>query len=402
MSPAVTDGHAPFMAFASDQVTHACLVQVAGELGWPESSVLEGTMIEAIAALSGVATPQVLVMDLSESSDPVADISALAEVCDEGTRVITLGQVNDVNLYRALVELGIQDYLLKPVAAESLRASIVKAFEQPEVEEGEEESRIGQLVAVVGARGGVGASTVAVNTAWLIAHEQNLRVALVDLDLYFGSVALTLDLEPGRGFREALQNPSRIDGLFIERAMVRESEYLFVLGAEEPLENHAPFDPAAIDLLLEKLRVSFDCVIVDAPRHAVTAHPAILAQTSIVAIVSDATLASMRDTMRLRDFVKKTASGADVTVVVNRYGAAKNGELTKADFERGAELTIDHLIPYELKTAAESANTGKAMGQVSKSGKLVTAMRDLSRQFSRSDQEVSKPHIWERLLKRSA
>ena len=139
-----------------------------------------------------------------------------------------------------------------------------------------------KLIAVIGARGGVGASTIAVNTAWLMAHEQNLRVAVVDLDLYFGTVALSLDLEPGRGFREALENPNRIDGLFIERALVRESDNLFILGAEEALENAFNFDPAAVELLLEKLRCDFDCVIVDFPRAVVTANAYILSAASAV------------------------------------------------------------------------------------------------------------------------
>jgi pilus assembly protein CpaE len=389
---------APFMAFAADQITYASLVKVAGEQGWPENWVLEGGISEAITALGGVATPQVLVLDISDSADPIADISALAEVCDEGTRVIALGQINDVNLYRELMDFGVLDYLLKPVSPEAMGALILKAIEQPEIVE--EENKTGRLIAVIGARGGVGASMVAVNTAWMIAHEQNIRVALVDLDLYFGSVALSLDLEPGRGFREALENPSRIDGLFIERAMVRESDHLFVLGAEEPLENRISFDSAAVELLLERLRASFDCVVVDLPRSEVTAHSSILAQASMIGIVSDATLASMRDTMRLKEFAKKSAPAADAIVIVNRFGAAKIGELSKGDFERGAELTVDYLIPYEIKTAAQSMNSGKALGQVAKNGKLVALLRDLSRQFSGSDEEITKPHIWDRLLKR--
>ena len=395
------DKRLPFMAFVLDDATRATLGRVAEEQGWSDGEVLEGGVREAIDALAGVSTPRVLVIDLSDSNDSLDDISLLAEVCDAGTRVIALGNINDVNLFRNLVALGVQDYLLKPVTVEALNALVVKAAEEPAAAE-PEETRAGRLIAVIGARGGVGASTIAVNTAWLLAHEQKLRVAIVDLDLYFGTVALSLDLEPGRGFREALENPNRIDGLFIERALVRESDNLFILGAEEALENDFNFDPAAIELLLEKLRCDFDCVIVDFPRAVVTANAYILSAASAVAVVSDASLAGMRDTLRLVAFTKRVAPAAAVKVVVNRFGAAKKGELSKEDFERGAGLEIDHVIPQEPGVAAISAGVGKPLVEVAKRSRLVTALRKLSIELSAVEDEPTKAPFWQRFLKRDA
>ncbi len=391
----------PFMAFVLDDATRATLGRVAEEQGWSDGEVLEGGVREAIDALAGVSTPQVLVIDLSDSNDSLGDIGSLAEVCDAGTRVIALGKINDVNLFRNLVALGVLDYLVKPVTVEALNALVVKATEEPVAAE-PEAAKAGRLIAVIGARGGVGASTVAVNTAWLIAHEQTLRVAIVDLDLYFGTVALSLDLEPGRGFREALENPNRIDGLFIERAMVRESDNLFILGAEEALENTFSFDPAAVELLLEKLRCDFDCVIVDVPRAVVTANANILSAASAVAVVSDASLAGMRDTLRLVAFTKRVTPAAAVKVVDNLFGAAKKGELSKEDFERGAGLKIDHVIPQEPGVAAISAGVGKPLVEVAKRSRLVTALRKLSSDLSAVEDEPTKAPFWQRFLKQSA
>ena len=391
----------PFMAFVLDDETRATLGRVAEDQGWSDGEILEGGVREAIDALAGVSTPQVLVIDLSDSNDSLGDIGSLAEVCDAGTRVIALGNINDVNLFRNLVALGVQDYLVKPVTVEALNALVVKAAEEPAAAE-PEEAKAGRLIAVIGARGGVGASTIAVNTGWLMAHEQKLRVAIVDLDLYFGTVALSLDLEAGRGFREALENPNRIDGLFIERAMVRESDNLFILGAEEALENTFSFDPAAVELLLDKLRCDFDCVIVDFPRAVVTANAYILSAASAVAVVSDASLAGMRDTLRLVAFIKKVTSAAAVKVVVNRFGAAKKGELSKEDFERGAGLKIDHLIPQEAGVAAISAGAGKPLVEVAKRSRLVTALRKLSSELAAVEDEPTKAPFWQRFLKRGA
>ncbi|MBL6933238.1 MAG: P-loop NTPase, partial [Rhodospirillales bacterium] len=218
-----TTARAAFLAVVTDEVTRAVMVRVAAENGWSENQVLEGSAAEAVDALNNIPTPEKLVIDLSGSADPIADIDALAQVCQPDTRVIALGDINDVNLFRHLMDMGVQDYLLKPVSAEDLNEAVSRV-DDVETQGTDDDERQGRLIAVIGARGGVGASTVAANIAWMMAHQQGQRVALIDLDLYFGSIALALDMEPGRGFREALENPSRIDGLFVERAMVRESE----------------------------------------------------------------------------------------------------------------------------------------------------------------------------------
>ena len=387
----------PFLAFVADEVTGAVLARIAKTRGWPGNSVLAGGPAEAVATLAGIATPRLLLIDLSECAEPVADLAALAEVCDPGTRLVTMGSVNDVHLFRAVMELGAEDYLLKPVAADALEAALDRADEPAAAAD---EPGLGRLVAVIGARGGVGASTVAINIAWMMAHEQGLRVALVDLDVYFGTISLALDLEPGRGFREALENPGRIDGLFIERAMVRASDNLFVLGAEEALANPFSFDPAALDLLLEKLRHGFDCVVVDLPRFAARTQVGSLAAPAAVAVVSDSTLAGMRDTLRLVELVREEAPAADLRVVVNRAGGDGRVEMTKADFQRGADLSVDHVIPCEAKAASASSGAGKALAEVAGRGRMASALRRLSRDLSGSDGAVVKAPAWQRLLRR--
>jgi len=389
-----------FLAVITDEVTRALMVRVAGENGWSENQVLEGTAAEATDALKDIPTPEKLVIDLSGSPDPIADIDALAQVCEPDTRVIALGDVNDVHLYRHLMEMGVQDYLLKPVSMDDLNEAVSRV-DEPEAEIPDDESRQGRLVAVIGARGGVGASTVASNLAWMMAHEQGLRVALIDLDLYFGTIALALDMEPGRGFREALENPSRIDGLFIERAMVRESDNLYVLAAEENLENSFSFDPDALDRLLETLRMDFDCIVVDLPRFAARSQVATLIPPASVVVVSDPTLAGMRDTMRMTKLVKSATPGSDLRVVVNRVGNNKNGELSIKDFETGAELSVHDQIPLDVKAAILAEGAGKTVAEMGKSSKMAQALRDLSRQVSGSDDEAVQASLWKRLMRRA-
>ena len=295
-----------FAAFVSDDDSCAAVIEAANDLGLTDPPVTKGVIKDAIQHLAKASTPELLVVDLSGSADPLAEITSLAEVCDEGTRVVTVGDLNDINLYRDLVAIGVNDYLLKPISAAGLGAAFTRVEEAPETEAKPAEQ--GRLITVIGARGGVGATSVAVNCAWSIAHELKKRVALIDLDIFFGNCGLALDLESGRGFREALENPSRIDGLFIERAMVRESDNLFVLSAEETLEQALQFNSSAVELLLDHLRRDFQYVIVDLPRFGARTQSSILVPPASVLVVSDPSLPGMRDTMRLAKLFKKTAA----------------------------------------------------------------------------------------------
>lgn len=389
----------PFLAIVTDDITRAVMVCVAEENGWNENQVLEGSSGEAIDALADIPTPECLVIDLSGSADPIADIDALAHVCEPDTRVIALGDINDVKLFRHLMEMGVQDYLLKPVSMEDLNEAVT-CVDEVETGTPDASDRQGRLIAVIGARGGVGASSVAANVAWMLAHEQKQRVALIDLDLYFGTIALAFDMEPGRGFREALENPSRIDGLFIERAMVRISETMYVLAAEEALENSFSFDPEALDRLLETLRADFDCIVLDLPRFAARSQIATLVPPASVVVVSDPTLAGMRDTLRLKKMIKVATPGSDLSIVVNRVGPSKNGELSISDFENGAELSVDHQIPLDVKSAVLAEGAGKTIAEVAKSSKIAQALRELTKQVSGVEDEEIKSSLWNRLVRR--
>ena len=221
----------PFTAFVCDDLAADALRSVVVELGWAPDKINKGGLRNAVQTLSVSASPQILFVDLSESGDPLNDINALAEVCEPGTVVIASGQVNDVRLYRDLVASGIHDYLLKPFSPDQLRDTFAAAqaiFNAPKnVEAGTERPHM--AVAVIGTRGGAGATMVATSLAWAFGDKHSRSTALLDLDVHFGNGALALDLEPGRGLTDAIENPSRIDGLFIERAMIKANDKLAIL-----------------------------------------------------------------------------------------------------------------------------------------------------------------------------
>ncbi len=359
-------------AYVGDEETRA-VVQAATKSRWPTASIHDGGLAVALGNVSQEPSPGLMIVDVSASDEPAGAIRSLMTLVDSMTRVVAIGSINDVGVYRDLIAAGATDYLVKPIAPESLEMALVGAERSTAVTPADA-SRI-RTVAVVGARDGVGASTVAVNTAWIMAHELGKTVALIDLDLQFGTVALALDLEPSHGLREALEKPDRIDGLFIASAMAHESERLFVLSAEEPLEDHINVNPAAFELLLDTLPDDFDCVVIDLPPRLVSSQLQLLQRVDTVVLVSDLGIPGMRDTARLSHMIRGAAPEVALMVIANKVGTSKSGELPKAEFTRGAELPISFFLPSDPKTAAEASNAGKPFPVVAKRSPIVKALR---------------------------
>lgn len=380
----------PFQAFVCDDETAEMLKPVVTELGWAQEKVNKGGLQNAVQSLSVSASPNILFVDLSESSDPLNDINSLAEVCEPGTIVIAAGQVNDVRLYRDLQSSGIQDYLLKPFNADQLRDALTQAqmiLAGPRNADGDEQDRPHVMTAFIGTRGGVGASTLASSIAWVTSAEQGRLTALLDLDIHFGTDALALDLEPGRGLIDAIENPSRIDGLFIERAMVKANEKLAVLSAEAPINQPMLTDGSAYYQLEEELRNAFELSMIDIPRQTLIQYPHLLNDVNRAVIVTELTLAATRDTIRLLAWFKSNAPQAKVILVANRVPSGGTIEISKKDFEASVERKIDMVIPFDQKTAVQAAKLGKTLAEAAGSGKTGSLVRQLADRLSSLDGE---------------
>jgi pilus assembly protein CpaE len=368
----------PFCAFVSDEATAEQLRPIAVEHGWAPEKVNRGGLRNAIQTLSVSASPTILFVDLSESGDPLNDINALAEVCEPGTVVIAAGQVNDVRLYRDLIASGIQDYLLKPFTPDQLRDSFAHAqliVSGPRVSE-QTTDKPHVMTAVIGVRGGVGASTLASSLAWLMGDKGGRSTALLDLDVHFGTGALALDLEPGRGLTDAIENPSRIDGLFIERAMVRANEKLCVLSAEAPLNQPMLNDGAAYFQLQDEIRNAFEATVLDLPRPMLVQHPHLVQDVHAAVLVCEFTLAATRDAIRILSWLKQNAPQAKVIVVANRVVAGLQ-EISRKDFELSIERKVDIVIPYDPKAAAQAAKLGQPFAKVATTAKIAGPLNQL-------------------------
>ncbi len=382
--PAGAAHREPFTAYVCDETTAEAIRPIAVELGWAPDKVNKGGLRNAVQSLSVSASPQILFVDLAESGDPLNDINALAEVCEPGTVVIASGQVNDVRLYRDLVASGIQDYLLKPLSPDMLRDSFTHAqamLNAPKLVDASTE-RPHSSIAVIGARGGVGASTLATSLAWLLSAKEGRSTALLDLDVHFGTGALALDLEPGRGLTDAIENPSRIDGLFIERAMVKASEKLAVLSAEAPINSPLLTDGAAFYQLQEEMRAAFECTIVDLPRNMLVQHPHLISDVQLAVVVAELTLAAARDTIRILSWLKSNAPQTQVFVVANKVHPGGGIEIARKDFESSIERKIDVAVAFDQKLAATAAKLGKPLAEAGKASKTMLPIVDLAHRLA--------------------
>ena len=378
--PAVQGNRDAFACFICDDAALDVLRPVVIEMGWQPEKCNKGGLRNAVQSLSISASPNILMVDLSESGDPLSDINALAEVCEPGTVVIAVGQVNDVRLYRDLLASGIHDYLLKPLSPSQVRDSLVNAqavFANPKQHD-PSTAKKHISTAVIGTRGGVGASTLATSLAWLFSADEKSPTALLDLDVHFGTGALALDLEPGRGLTDAIENPGRIDGLFIERAMIRANDHLAILSAEAPMSSPLMTDGAAFVQLEEEFRQAFEMTVIDLPRTMLINFPNLLADVNVVLVVTEMTLASARDAIRILSWLKANAAHVQPIVIANKVQAGL-AEISKADFEASIERKINFSVPYDIKAATNAAKLGQTFADANRSSKAGGVIRDIAK-----------------------
>lgn len=372
-----------FMAFCNDPESIVILKKFAASHNWPEDSIHTGDIDTAAQFLKSVHSPKVLFVDLTFADTVSKSLDALADVCDPGVKVIVSGKINEYSFYCWLVEAGISNYLLKSFTLEALEASYMKSCEVINASSSklEDPKKTSKVISVVGTRGGVGATTICVNMAWIIANRLHHKTALLDFDPQLGTVALALDLEPGRGLRDALEKPERIDGLFVDRVMVRVDDHLSILSTEEPLEENIIAGEAAAERLLKQCREKFSHIIVDVPRtlspftrHAIT-------NADHVIYVTEYTIAGLRESLRYLEYCRDILKIKPPIFVANRIGLAGKHQMLQEDFEKGLGQKVAFSIPFILDAHA-AATSGEVLAETAQNAPATKILYSLSEHFS--------------------
>ncbi|PCI58835.1 MAG: pilus assembly protein CpaE [Kordiimonadales bacterium] len=384
-----------FAAYVSDDVSAQLLSALAAERGWSQDMVFMGGIAASVRALGAMPCPEFLIVDISDCTDPRGDVQALADVCEEGTVVLAIGTLNDVTLYRDLLNTGVHDYLVKPLSADLMRAAIVSAEEALAVSDESDQSVApahAQNIVVIGLAGGIGTSTLATNLAWLKIKEGS-PIALLDLDVHFSNAAMQFDLEPGRGLIDALENPARVDGLFLERAVVKPNEKLAILCAEAPLTSPITPDDGALTHLIDSLGEHHRSVIIDLPRHMIATMPEVLGAASDILLVTDRSLSSARDCIRTKAFIKNAAPNAAVHLVSIRT-AMTSAEVDEKDFENSVEHAFAVKAPFDAKAFQVAAQKGKIVVDAAPSSKIAAAYKEVNALFEAEDTKKSSGNSW--------
>jgi pilus assembly protein CpaE len=381
-APKLAAGRLPLMAFVDAETER--VLQESSVLGG-RSLIIRGGVAKAIDHFSEQRSPHLLLVDISGIDLPLSQIQTLADVCEPGTAVVAIGDHNDVGLYRDLVEAGVSNYIVKPLTRELLTRALTRKTNSGEI--GRAALKLGKIVSFIGARGGVGTTTLATNLAWHLANQQSRRVALVDLDLQNGDSALLLNINTTPGLRDALANPLRLDHLLLDRIMTPHGERLFVLGSEEPLHDNVQFAASAIDTLFSVLRSQFHYIIVDVPRTPAPAYRRAVEIADRRVIVVDQTMRAMRDVVRLVNmFGDGEVPGAEHSAehrnifVVNRMGEAGHHALSLNDVHKVLQVQSTNMIPFLPGLVAPAAHHGVIAP--SKRGKFAHAVATLALELS--------------------
>ncbi|MDI1345110.1 MAG: AAA family ATPase [Pseudolabrys sp.] len=360
-----------------ETVETAAAVQAAGEdrrLGKAHVKIQMGGATAAVEAYRSAPTPNVIIIEAESRGDAILGrLDQLAEVCDAGTRVIVVGRVNDVTLYRDLTRRGVSEYLIAPVGTIDIVRAICGLFSSPEAKP------VGRIIAVVGAKGGVGASTVAHNIGWAIARDLALDSVVTDLDLAFGTAGLDYNQDPPQGIADAVFSPERIDTAFIDRLLSKCTDHLSLLAAPATLERVYDFGADAFDSILDSLRTSIPCVVLDVPHMWSGWTKRLLVSADEILVVAGPDLANLRNAKNMVDLLR-TARPNDhhPHYCLNQVGVPKRPEIAPGDFAKALEDEPLVVIPFEPQLFGTAANNGQMIAEVSSSHKTADMFRQMA------------------------
>ena len=375
-------------AFCETPAVHEALTEAAADRRAQRAhmTVQTGGLAAIFSFYADAATPNVVVIE--STADPqsmIQDLDRFAEICDPGTRVVIIGQTNDVNFYRELMHRGVSEYLVSPVTALQMLETLSGLFDS------EGATPLGRTIAFVGAKGGVGSSTIAHNVGWAVSHDLLNDVVIADLDLPFGTAGLDFNQDPPQGIAEAVQSRDRLDEVYLERLLTRCSDRLSLIAAPATLDKEYDFDEDAFDPVVELIRKSVPMVVLDVP-HLWTrwAKQTLLSADDIV-ITATPDLANLRNAKNLLDQLRQARpNDRSPVLLLNQVGIPKRPEISPGEFGNALDLQPSAIVNFEPQLFATAANNGQMIAEMQSSAKPLEAFRAVA-EIVCGRTEVRKP-----------
>ncbi|MES1198992.1 MAG: AAA family ATPase [Pseudomonadota bacterium] len=353
-------------------------------------TVEAGGVEVAVQRFATQASPNLLILDSTLPGHALLKaLDRLSECMEEGCKVVIIGAVNDITLFRELMARGISEYIVPPISPKDLIHNICNLYVNPE------KPFAGRVVAVIGARGGVGASTVAHNLAWSIAERQEAGATLLDLDLSFGTAALDFNQDPQQDISDALTAPDRADDVFLERITIKHTQRLQMLTAPAKLEQEFEIDPTAYETVIQRVRKSSPYIVLDLPHVWSSWVKQTLYSADDVLIVASPDLASLRNTKNILDLMKATRPYDNPpAVVLNMTGVPKRPEIPFKEFSEALGQEPVAAFAFDPALFGMAANNGQMIGEVQPMSKQAIGIDTLAASLTgRKPPEVKKTSL---------
>jgi pilus assembly protein CpaE len=374
-------------AFCESEAATAA-VRSAGEdrrLAKAHLTVKMGGMAAALETYHNAPTPNVILLESDGQSDLLAALDELATVCDPGSRVIVVGNEGDSVPYRELVRRGVNDYVMGPVEALDIVRSICSLFSATEA------VAVGRIIAVVGAKGGAGASTVAHNVAWAIARNLKLDSVVIDLDLAFGTASLDYNQDPAQGIANAVFQPDRPDSAFIDRLLAKCTDHLSLLAAPAALDRVYDLGANAFDAIFDTLRLTTPCIVLDVPHQWSAWTRRALEGADDILIVAEPDLANLRNAMNLLNVLKAARPNDALPLFfLNQVGLPKRPEIDRRSFAKTLESQPLAVIPFDSRLFGTAANNGQMIAELSANHRTSRMFLEIARKLT-GHGELKKP-----------
>lgn len=356
-----------------------------------------GGLTAALEFYADSPTPNLVIVESRDDRDQIlAQIDRLSDVCDPGTKVIVVGHINDVLLYRELTRRGVSEYMVMPFDMFDVLREIGDVYYNPDA------APLGRSIAVIGAKGGCGASTVAHNVAWAVARAYQTDVVLADLDLPWGTAGLDLNQDPTQGIADALLSPERVDDVYLDRLLAKCSEHLSLLAAPASLERSWEPGETAFEPIIDVIRGLVPTLVLDVPHVWTDWARRTLRQADEVILVAAPDLANLRNAKNLADFLKAArANDHRPFYLLNQVGIPKRPEIKPADFAKALDDEPAAIIPFEPQIFGTAANNGQMIAEVAANHKVAETFRQLAQILTgRSEAKKSKSGLFTPLLQK--
>jgi pilus assembly protein CpaE len=378
----------------------AGVVQDASEdrrLSKAHVSVHMGGATAAVQHYQESPTPNLIVV---ESSLPrqqlISELDRLAECCDPGTKVVIIGHVNDVVLYRELLKRGVSEYLVAPITAAQLMESLSNLYNDPEADP------VGHVYAFIGAKGGVGSSTICHNTAWTLSEALKSNVIIADLDLAFGTTGLDFNQDPVQGIADALATPERLDEVLLDRLLTKCSEHLSIFAAPVVLDRDYEITPDGCDMVIDVARQNVPYVVVDLPHGWSAWTKRVLLQADEVVITAAPDLANLRNAKNIVELLKQSRKNdQSPQLVINMANMPKRPEIGLKEFEEALGIKALAVIDFDPETFGQASNNGQMIEELSNRAKAAPTFREIAMTLAhRKEVKVEKKSALAPLLEK--